>query len=126
MGEGDDVGHRVFALSDGGSTPPIGMERIAEGPTQPMLRASGAGASRPTAPVEQQPVMVPDDELTSAPTLETIDAVSTDEVKPGRRSRGMAIALALLALLIIAASWYAVSMVKKVQPEPTPTTAPRR
>jgi hypothetical protein len=37
----------------------------------------------------------------------------------------MAIALALLALLIIFASWYAIQMVKKVQPDPTPTTAPR-
>jgi PPM family protein phosphatase len=131
MGEGDDVGHRVFALADGGSTPPLGIDRVNEGPTQPILRASGAGASRPTAPVEQPAASVPDEEFTSAPTLETLDALSMDDVddvddaKPARRSRGMAIALALLALLIIFASWYAVGMVKKVQPDPTPTTAPR-
>src|SRR6266545_3069800 len=53
MGEGDDVGHRVFALADGGTTPPVGIERVTEGPTLPMIRASDASASRATTPVEQ-------------------------------------------------------------------------
>jgi serine/threonine protein phosphatase PrpC len=125
IGEGDDVGHRVFAMADGGTTPPVGIERVNEheGPTQPMIRTSSGSASRPSAPVDEPAASIPDEEFTSAPTLETLDAVALDE-SPKRRSRGMAIALALLALLIIFASWYAVRMVRKVQPEPTPITAP--
>jgi hypothetical protein len=125
MGEGDDVGHRVFALADGGATPPVGMERMTEGPTQP-LRMSGAAASRATSPVvATPPVIEPDSEITDAPTLETIDAVQMDELTTGRRSRGVASAIALLVLLLAAAGWYAVRIVTKAQPDPAPTTAPR-
>ena len=122
IGEGDDVGHRVFALADGGSTPPIGMERMTEGPTLPM-RSSRYAEARPTEPTPQ-PMLPPDPEMTEAPTLETIDAVSIDKTG-GRRSRGLAIAIGLLVLLLAAASWYAVRLLNQVPPKAT-STSPRR
>ena len=125
MGEGDDVGHRVFALADGGSTPPIGMERMTEGPTQPMRVSSRNAESRATAPTAQ-PMLPPDPDMTSAPTLETIDAVTPDGLETeGRRSRGMVIAIALLVLLLAAAGWYAIRLVNQVKPAPTAPASPR-
>src|SRR5688572_13533428 len=54
--EGDEVGHKVFAVNDGGSTPPMAMDRVFEVPTQPM-RASG---DRATTPVDQ-PAIEPEE-----------------------------------------------------------------
>ena len=34
-GTEEDVGHKVFSVPDGGSTPPMGMDRLSEGPTAP-------------------------------------------------------------------------------------------
>jgi hypothetical protein len=71
-------------------------------------------------------MLPPDLAMTEAPTLETIDAVSVDEAKTGgRRSRGLAIAIGLLVLLLAAASWYAVRLVNQAQPKATPAS-PRR
>jgi protein phosphatase len=136
MGEGDDVGHRVFALADG-NTPPVGIERmIDDDPTlpirtssdrttapSPMIRTSlplpnaqstGSGGAE-SGPL---PGPVPGDDIHIShddPTLRMIKAA-----QPQRRSRGMAIAVALLALMIVFAAWFAIRTVRKVQPDPTP------
>jgi protein phosphatase len=120
--EGDDVGHRVFSLNDGTQTPgPV--PSIADEPTL-KIRPSG---DRSTMPVDSSAGMsAPSYEAAMAPTDPIIDAIDPASVgvKPERRSRGMAIAIALLALLIVLAAWYAIQTVKKVQPEITPASSP--
>lgn len=121
-GEGDEVGHRVFALQDAGSTPAVGMDRVTEGPTQP-LRPSRDRSTVPTEPVpilSAEPAMFENDPMT-APT-EPITEPMERSLSGGasRRSRGMVIAIALLALLVAGAAWYAVRLVNRGQPEPTP------
>jgi protein phosphatase len=114
-GEEDEVAHRVFSIPDGGSTPPMSMERITEGPTTPMRPSSDA---RATLPVEQPKVSAesPTDPGPGAPTegaapMEALDAVDTEadtaEMLPARRGIGRVITIALLVLLVVAAGWYA-------------------
>ena len=131
--EGDEVRHRPFPLSDG--TPTAAAVEM-EAPTQPLRRSAPATpratlTTPPPAPrttplvVEAQSeagVTAGTDE-SDVPTLEVLDlsrVPSPPDVKPARRSRGMAIAMVLLALMITFAAWYAVQTVRKVQPEPTP------
>ena len=110
--EGDEVGHKVFAVGDGGSTPPMPMERVFEGPTQPM-RPSG---DRDTTPVNQPAADAPESHIITdshepaqAPTAD-VDLADVPGVEPGRRSMGKIIAGALLVLLLALASWFAVKM----------------
>ena len=114
--EGDEVGHKPFNVNDGGTTPPMPMDRIFEGPTQPM-RPSG---DRTTTPVDQPSVpafdapaaeshIVTDSHDPVSATTADIDT-STVDVAPGRRSMGKIIAFSLLALLVALASWFAVKM----------------
>ena len=145
FGEGDDVGHRVFALNDGSGTPPVGIERVndvtspirgsRDRSTQPAEAlptteeiVTGMGASNEGGETEihADPPPYVDVDATTEPTLQTLDKRKLDEMRGGRKSRGVAIAIALLALLVIFATWYAIRTVKKVQPEPTPAspTAP--
>lgn len=131
--EGDEVRHRPFPLSDG--TPTAAAVEM-DAPTQPLRRSAPATpratlTTPPPAPrttplvVEAQSeagVTAGTDE-SDVPTLEVLDlsrVPSPPDVKPARRSRGMAIAMVLLALMIAFAAWYAVQTVRKVQPEPTP------
>jgi len=135
--EGDEVGHRVFATADAQQlTPasPVAAQQRYQEVTQP-LRPSGIRSPMP--PVEavpEQPIApAPEVDQSTVPTQPIIypvdpakleaDAESGGiEVRPERRSRGMAIAIALLALLVVLAVWYAVQTFQKVQPEATPTT----
>jgi protein phosphatase len=110
--EGDEVGHKVFAVSDGGSTPPMPMERVFEAPTAP-LRSSG---DRSTTPVDQ-PVVEPAESHIVTDSHEAMTAATTDidtsdvpTVDPGRRSMGKVIAGVLLVALLALASWFAVKM----------------
>jgi len=157
LGEGDDVGHRVFPMPDAQATPPVGMDRVGEGPTHPMRASRRDQSSIPTAPV---PILSPGSSSpavaaptapaapaaaaaesvptvpvpTIPPAQDAVGGMETDPrlaptqpildppITPARRSRGMAVAIALLALMVIVAAWYAVRTVKKVQPETTPTT----
>jgi hypothetical protein len=72
------------------------------------------------------PTSRPSDDELNAPTLETIDTQKVREMSAAgnvasRRYRGVAIAIALLAILVIAATVFAIRTMKKVQPEATPT-----
>ena len=100
----DEIGHRVFSLPEGGQmTPPMPMERIAEHPTAPM----GSG-SRSTVPTERPLVEGPTDPMgDDGANAETLDAIDTSGLSPARKSRGMAIAIGLLVVLIAVAGWYA-------------------
>ena len=131
--EGDDVRHRPFPLSDG---TPTAAAMDMDAPTQPLRRSAPATprTTLTTPPPEARvtPVVteaIPDGGVTAGtdesdvPTLEVLDlskVPSPPDVKPARRSRGMAIAMVLLAIMIAFAAWYAVQTVRKVQPEPTP------
>jgi serine/threonine protein phosphatase PrpC len=134
--EGDEVGHRPFPLSDGTPTPAVSLD-MGDAPTQPLRRSMQA---RPTAPTATPAVAAPpapaasgiasaagmgamtpgnQADISTDPTLEVLD-LSKVPVKPERRSRGMAVALVLLALLIVLGTWYAIRTFKKVQPDPVP------
>jgi protein phosphatase len=121
-GEDDEVGHRVFSLPE--ATPPIGMERMSEGPTQP---TEGA---RPTVPVDTSGEHLMDAErlIDSDPRPAGAEEEAEDEEYAEeeevdeRRGRGRLITLLLLALLLGFGGWYAYRTFRRVQPEPTPTT----
>jgi serine/threonine protein phosphatase PrpC len=140
MGEGDDVGHRVFALADGGSTPPMPMDRVGEEPTQPLRTSRQRDRTTVPSPITaaekeedkdfQAPIDADDEEAidaalaTTEPILQSVDPDAVKAALPQRRSRGIAIAIALLALLVVFATWYAIRTVRKVQSAPESTPAP--
>ena len=124
--EGDDVGHRVFALPDSTPTGQIGTEEATQ--PVPIIRTSnsmsGGPAFRDVTPSEGVRTLPPQDVDVDATTEEVINVGGV--LDPKRRSRGIAIAIALLVLLIAFAAWYFFRTVQKVQPEPTPAaTTPR-
>jgi protein phosphatase len=133
--DGDEVGHRPFPLADGMPTPAVSMD-MGDAPTQPLRRSVTTPPPRTTMPAAPPPDAPPatfgtesfDDagvqaDDSDAPTLEVIDLSKVPQaVKPARRSRGMAIAIALLALMVVFGTWYAIQTVRKVQPEPTPAS----
>jgi protein phosphatase len=153
FGEGDDVGHRVFALPEAGATPAMPMERV-ETPTQPIRTSHrGPAPNESDVPTARVPIIppgtpprntpaVPATVPTAAPPVlpemenDPLTATTDPIIEPPkvavaaadtqRRSRGMAVAIVLLVLLVVLGAWYAISTVRKVQPEPTPTgqTAP--
>jgi serine/threonine protein phosphatase PrpC len=113
--EGDEVGHRVFPLTDGGTTPPMPMDRIFEGPTAPMRPSSDS--DRSTAPVEMQadapeaaePFVFEASEP-EGPPPSAIGISDLPGAAPERRPMGKIIAAGLLVLLLALASWFAVRM----------------
>ena len=112
--ESDEVGHRVYPLTDTGNTPAMSMERVdPNAKTQPVevprlrptpavagvaARANGAGTRRSAA-----------------------NAMPT--VSEERRSVGRLIAVALLALLVLGATYFAVKVTRK-SADPASTGAP--
>jgi protein phosphatase len=133
--EGDEVRHRPFPLSDGTPTP---AAVDLDAPTQPLRRSAPATpratlTTPPPPELRTTPLVVEavggeagvtaGSDESDVPTLEVLDlskVPSPPDDKRARRSRGMAIAMVLLALMIAFAAWYAVQTVRKVQPEPTP------
>ena len=129
--DGDEVGHRPFPLGDPMATP-ASIPELSDAPTQPLRRSNAArvtpksvekpaAASAPaSAPAG---VGTPSADEANVPTLEVID-LSKVHAPPARRSRGMAIAIALLALMVIFGAWYVWRTMNKVVPEPAATEAP--
>ena len=131
--EGDEVRHRPFPLSDGTPTP---AAVDLDAPTQPLRRSAPATPRATLTTPEPGPRTTPlvveaqseasvtaGTDESDVPTLEVLDlsrVPAAPDVRRARRSRGMAIAMVLLALMIAFAAWYAVQTVRKVQPEPTP------
>ena len=117
--DGDEVQHRVFAVNDGtpAMTPPPGMERISEGPTQPMRPS----ADRTTLPVETSNEYEAQHIVTDAPDPATAATGEVDTesvaVNPARRSTGKIIMYALLALGFVVASYFGVQMLRAPAPD---------
>jgi protein phosphatase len=112
----DDVGHKPFSIPDGGSTPGAVMERLTEGPTSPMRPSSDVRATIPSMSAES-----PTDPGAGAPgegaaQPATYDAIDTEpdtaEMLPARRGIGRVITIALLVLLVVAAGWYGLRMMR--------------
>jgi protein phosphatase len=102
-GESDEVGHRVYPLNDTGNTPAISMERIADpnAITQPVE----VPRLRPT-PVAETAVRA------NGAKARASDASDAVPVSPQRRSIGLLIAVGLLALLVVGATYFAVKVTR--------------
>ena len=113
---GDDVGHRVFPLTD---------------------TAQLAASRRTTAPTMPQPTSMPPDELRASLKLASKAETPPDEpitarmpqVSATRRTRGSLIALALLVVFLAGATWWvysaASSVVAPKRSEGAPAATPR-
>jgi PPM family protein phosphatase len=117
--DGDEVQHRIFHVNDGTPqmTPPPGMERITEGPTQPMRPS----ADRDTTPMDSDEFGA-QEIITDEPdpaTAETGDVNLRDVpgVSDERRSKGKLIMFALLAIGFIIASYFGVQMLRTATPD---------
>lgn len=113
-GETDEVGHRVYPLNDTGNTPAVPMERLTDpnAITQPVPAAqrptpSPGSAARASAPA----------------TNRASGADPAVGVSPQRRNVGRMIAVALLALLVLGATYFAVK-VSRGTTDTTSTGAP--
>jgi protein phosphatase len=140
----EEVAHRPFHLPEAGMTPPMPMDRISEGPTAPMRPSQQGRNTVPLDPATGQPMAIPlsspapgespdgvdQDKVPTEPVMEAADpaAIAVEEqeeegaVDGERKSRGKAIMIALLVLLIAAAAWFGFKTFKKVKPETTPPT----
>ena len=92
---GDEVGHRVFPLSETGQTPPM-----------PMDRAIGDESRTPTQPVHA----VPRPGAASAGAARVEPPRLTPVVSAARRGTGRTVAVLLLIGLIVAAVWFVMHM----------------
>jgi hypothetical protein len=127
-GQGDEVGHNTFPLPDTGQNPAIPIppdanwrDQGAVGlgpPDAPAL--SGNSAPLPVETFEPFESFTVPDLGTNAHVGSASNAVPPASpppaVSPTRRTRGMAIAIALLAVLIAGAAWYVWRTAKEVVP----------
>lgn len=142
-GEEDDVSHKVFSVPDVAAAASRPLERITEGPTQPMRPSTEA--SRTTIPVDQPKEVVAESVASGEPaamavetpgpveagaeavTTETADAHEEDEemeaAGTGGGSGGRLIAIGLIVLVVAAAGWYAMKMMGNAAPD-SAATAP--
>ena len=135
-GEGDDVGHHVFPLPDTGPnpalTPPSASDfRGPDGGEPPMPDASRSESSSfleslpPQSFEPHESFTVPEWGGSAAPATAGAAPAPTavPQVSPARRTRGMAIAVALLVVLVGGAAWFAWRTARDVVPRPRDTTA---
>ncbi len=129
-GQTDEVGHSVFPLPDTGQHPaiapanaPTGDDATAPGPTSSAPAASlSILQSLPPESFEPfESFTVPDsDAAVTARALEPTPISPTEAVpavSAARRTRGMRIAIALLAMLVAGAAWYAWEAAQEVVPK---------
>ena len=135
-GQGDEVGHNVFPLPDTGQNPAVPV------PPDVKWRQGGAALQQPPPPAaprtdnsEPLPVesfepfesfTVPEPGSNAHPAAAGLPAAAAaaPPVSAARRTRGMAIALALLVILVAGAAWYAWRTAQEVVPRGRDTTAP--
>jgi serine/threonine protein phosphatase PrpC len=135
-GQTDEVGHAVFPLPDTGQhptlpTPPADVDRSApDGPPAPLAQRSTTGdfAAMPPQVFESfESYTVPDSNTGSAGDAFDPPAPLAPAVSEARRTRGMAIAIALLAVLVSGAAWYVWETAREVvPPRARDTLAPAR
>jgi len=135
----DDVGHKVFNVPEGGSTPPMGMDRLTEGPTGPMRPS----ADRSTIPVDQPKVPEAAHETTGpaaikgssggatvdteADTLETIDTDKVSSYSPEKTGGGSSgggsklVLIAVIVLIVAVAGWWGMKMMGQAKAAPDST-----
>jgi PPM family protein phosphatase len=96
--DADEIGHRIYPLPETGQTPAIALDRVIDvhSPTQAMLVVPDS-ARRTTRPL---PADHEEAKRVSGGKVET-------EVSPARRSAGRLIAIALLAVLVVGAAYFA-------------------
>lgn len=107
---GDDVGHKVFPLStDSGQVPAAARSTV---PSQAVTKETAAVDRRST--LKMPSVELPMPELVRP------------EVSEVRRMKGSMIALGLLLLFLIGATWWMYSTAKSVVDKTAPTAAPKQ
>jgi serine/threonine protein phosphatase PrpC len=133
-GQGDEVGHNVFPLPDTGSNPALpAPDRETSGSGADTTSGSAFGllgrreepdplAAEPFHPLEA--FTAPESEAPGGAVPADTAAPPPPDVSPARRTRGMAIAVALLVVLVVGAAWYAWRTANEVVPRPRDTTAP--
>jgi serine/threonine protein phosphatase PrpC len=115
-GEADEVGHRVYPLNDTGHTPAIPIDRVTD-------------QNAITQPVDVPPRRRTTPKMTDAAALRASGAARSNgadpaaDVSPHRRSAGRLIAVALLALLVLGATYFAVKLSRGAS-DTTSTGAP--
>jgi protein phosphatase len=107
----DEVGHRVFPLPETGQTPAMAMDRIIDtgSPTQPVEAVPRPRATTTMTP-ESDAAKRDSERRKTVPIAP--DAGLIPEVSPSRRSAGRLIAIALLAILILGAAWFAITITR--------------
>jgi PPM family protein phosphatase len=135
-GQTDEVGYAVFPLPDTGQHPALpppltGVERPApDGPPAPLALGSALAEFADTLPPESfepfESFTVPDANAGSGGyASDPLSPVATaPPVSDERRMRGMAIAIALLAVLVAGAAWFVWETARDVVPRARDTVAP--
>ena len=131
-GQSDEVGHAVFPLPDTGQHPAVQRlpSDVAEpGPDGPPAIESAGDAGREMMPPESfepfESFTVPSSSSDSDSAASPPEAApASRDVSEGRRARGMAIAIALLAALVAGAAWYVWQTARDVVPRGRDTSAP--
>ncbi|HEX7939990.1 MAG TPA: hypothetical protein VF483_13465 [Gemmatimonadaceae bacterium] len=134
-GEESEVGHRVFTIPDGGSTPPMGMDRLTEGPTAPMRPSSKSERAtveldNPKPPEAEHHATGPEAVSGSTPaaassqasTLDSIDTEALADLSPATSNSGSSrvVVIAVIALAVALAGWFGMRMMgSKATPDST-------
>jgi serine/threonine protein phosphatase PrpC len=123
-GTDEDVGHKVFSVPEGGATPPMGMDRLTEGPTAPMRPS----ADRTTIPVDAP--KAPPEPLATGPAAvagstdagpvdteaDTAD-IDTDKVAEYNAQQGggtgKMILIGAITLIVALGAWFGMKMMNK-------------